>query len=138
MSPDSSLVPAVCGSSLPIARMRAVYRLEEVEKRLDKLPSRDHDHLRATYERMLEKGGERFQVKPGGLPAMEHLYEELPNFVSVLDDVKRQLALCQDSRDALEITPMLLLGPPGIGKTHFAREIAQLLGTGVMLRVPRD
>ena len=25
---------------------------------------------------------------------------------------------------------MLLLGPPGVGKTHFAREVAQLLGTG--------
>ena len=84
-----------------------------------------------TYERMLEKGPERFQVKPGGLPAMEHLYDEMPNFNAVLDDVKRQLALCTDSRDALEITPMLLLGPPGIGKTHFAREIAQLLGTGL-------
>ena len=44
--------------------------------------------------------------------------------VAALDDVKRQLALCQDSRDALEITPMLLLGPPGIGKTHFARKLA--------------
>jgi 5'-nucleotidase len=41
---------------------------------------------------------------------MEHLYDELPNFHAVLDDVRRQLALCQDSRDALEITPMLLLG----------------------------
>ena len=62
---------------------------------------------------------------------MDQLYEDLPNFTEVLDDVKRQLALCQDSRDALEITPMLLLGPPGIGKTHFAREMAQLLGTGM-------
>ena len=26
---------------------------------------------------------------------------------------------------------MLLLGPPGIGKTHFARRVAQLLGTGL-------
>ncbi|MFN9744200.1 MAG: AAA family ATPase [Betaproteobacteria bacterium] len=111
--------------------MRSVYRLDDVEKRLDKLPPREHESLRATYERMLEKGGERFQVKPGGLPAMEHLYDELPNFHEVLDDVRRQLALCQDSRDALELTPMLLLGPPGIGKTHFAREVAQLLGTGL-------
>ncbi len=131
MSTDSTWVPATLSSSLPIARMRALYRLDDVEKRLDKLPAHEHEHLRATYARMIEKGSERFQVKPGGLPAMEHLYDELPNFTEVLDDVKRQLALCQDSRDALEITPMLLLGPPGIGKTHFAREVSQLLGTGL-------
>ena len=132
MSEAQSLVPATCSGSIPIARMRPVYRLGDVEKRLDKLPaSNDHEHLRATYNRMLEKGADRFQVKPSGLPAMDQLYEDLPNFTEVLDDVKRQLALCQDSRDALEITPMLLLGPPGIGKTHFAREVAQLLGTGM-------
>lgn len=116
---------------IPIAHMRHVYRLDEVERRLSKLPARDHESLRATYERMLEKGSERFQVKPSGLPAMDHLYDELPNFHEVLDDLKRQLALCSDSRDALELTPMLLLGPPGVGKTHFAREVAQLLGTGM-------
>ncbi|WP_428420153.1 AAA family ATPase [Methylibium sp.] len=118
-------------SGLPIAHMRSVYRLGDVERRLEKLPAKEHESLRATYERMLEKGAERFQVKPSGVPAMDHLYEQLPNFHDVLDDVKRQLALCHDSRDALEITPMLLLGPPGVGKTHFAREIAQLLGTGL-------
>ncbi len=122
---------AIARHTLPIASMRSLYRVNEVEKRLDKLPQREHENLRATYERMLEKGPERFQVKPSGLPAMEHLYDEMPNFNGVLDDVRRQLALCQDSRDALEITPMLLLGPPGIGKTHFAREVAQLLGTGL-------
>lgn len=118
-------------SGLPIALMRSVYRLGDVERRLEKLPAKEHEHLRATYRRMLDKGPERFQVKPSGVPAMEQLYDDLPNFGAVLDDVKRQLALCHDSRDALEITPMLLLGPPGVGKTHFAREIAQLLGTGM-------
>src|SRR5262249_7321572 len=112
-------------------KMRAVYRCDEVERRLNKLPPKEHETLRSTYERMLEKGPERFQVKPAGLPAMEHLYDELPNFTDVLDGVKRQLALCQDSRDALEITPTLLLGPPGVGKTHFARQLSALLGTGM-------
>ena len=130
MSSNLGLVPCRRGS-IPVASMRPLYRLGEVEKRLDKLPPREHETLRATYERMIEKGAERFQVKPSGLPAMEHLYDELPNFAEVLDDLRRQLALCQDSRDALEVTPMLLLGPPGIGKTHFAQQVAHLLGTGL-------
>ncbi len=132
MSSGNELVPmAVATAQIPIAQMRSLYQLGDVEKRLDKLPPREHETLRATYERMLEKGPERFQVKPSGLPAMDHLYDELPNFDEVLDDLKRQLVLCSDSHDGLEITPMLLLGPPGIGKTHFARRVAQLLGTGL-------
>lgn len=118
-------------SGIPIAHMRSVYRVGDVERRLDRLPPKEHESLRSTYERMIEKGPERFQVKPSGLPVMDHLYDDLPNFAEVLDDVRRQLALCEDSRDALEITPLLLLGPPGVGKTHFARALSHLLGTGM-------
>lgn len=129
-----SLVPQSSSSfRLPIANVRNVFHLHDVERKLAKLPGRDHDALRTTYERMLERGPERFQVKPSGLPDMATLYEQLPNFTDALDDVKRHVALSQDSRDGLEVTPMLLLGPPGIGKTHFARKLAQLLGTGMNL-----
>jgi ATP-dependent Lon protease len=129
-----SLVPHQPSSfKLPIAQLRNVFRPNEVERKLAKLPVRDHENLRSTYERMLERGPERFQVKPNGVPEMAHLYEELPNFAEPLDDVKRHVALAQDSRDGLEVTPMLLLGPPGIGKTHFARKLAELLGTGMSL-----
>ena len=127
-----SLVPQSSSFQLPIAQVRSVFRPDEVERKLAKLQDmgsqREHDSLRSTYERMLERGPDRFQVKPSGLPAMDQLYEDLPNFTEVLDDVKRHVALAQDSSDGLEVTPMLLLGPPGIGKTHFARHLAELLG----------
>jgi ATP-dependent Lon protease len=128
-----SLVPHNPGLKLPIANLRSVFRPNDVERKLAKLPARDHENLRATYERMLERGPERFQVKPSGVPEMAGLYEQLPNFADALDDVKRHVALSQDAGDGIEITPMLLLGPPGIGKTHFARQLAELLGTGMSL-----
>ncbi len=128
-----SLVPHSPGLKLPIANLRNVFRPHDVERKLAKLAARDHENLRATYERMLERGPERFQVKPSGVPEMADLYEQLPNFADALDDIKRHVALSQDSGDGIEITPMLLLGPPGIGKTHFARQLAELLGTGMSL-----
>ena len=91
MKGSHDLVPVHGGGHIPIATMRAVYRCDDVERRLTKLPPKEHETLRATYERMLEKGPERFQVKPSGLPVMEHLYDEMPNFAEVLDDVRRQL-----------------------------------------------
>lgn len=131
MRSTSHSVTLLPRGGIPIARMRSMYQVDEVGRKLDKLPHKEHENLRSTYERMLEKGPDRFQVKPSGLPVMHHLYDDLPNFSEVLDDVKRQLALCEDSGDALEITPLLLLGPPGVGKTHFARELSHLLGTGM-------
>jgi ATP-dependent Lon protease len=129
-----SLVPhASPVFQLPVANLRNVFRPHDVERKLAKLPQREHEGLRTTYERMLERGPERFQVKPSGLPDMAALYDQLPNFTDALDDVKRHVALSQDCRDGLEVTPMLLLGPPGIGKTHFARKLADLLGTGMSL-----
>ena len=122
---------------LPIAQMRSVFSADEVERKLARLQSsgneREHEVLRNTWQRMLERGPERFAVKPSGVPDMAPLYDLLPNFGEVLDDVKRHVALSQDSRDSLEVTPILLLGPPGVGKTHFARQIADLLGTSMSL-----
>ncbi len=133
MDSSRSLVPQSSLFQLPIAQMRRVFQPDEVERKLAKLQEHDHESLRATYRRMLERGPQRFSVKPSGVPDMAGMYQSLPNFTEVLDDVKRHVALAQDSRDALEVTPMLLLGPPGIGKTHFARKLADLLGTGMSL-----
>ena len=116
--------------TIPIAGFRDVYDVSGVEKALQELPASANEALRAVYEKMLRLGGQRFTVKPSALPEMDSLFEELPNFAEVLEEIRKHLALCVDSNDSIEVPPMLLLGEPGIGKTHFARKVAQLLGTG--------
>jgi ATP-dependent Lon protease len=117
-------------ASIPVAGFKDVYEVSAVEKALQDLPQSANESLRALYEKMLRIGGQRFAVKPSGLPEMQALFEELPNFGDVLEHIRRQLALCVDSKDDVELQPILLLGDPGIGKTHFARRVSQMLGTG--------
>jgi ATP-dependent Lon protease len=116
--------------TIPIAGFKDVYDVGNVEKALHELSPTANEALRAVYEKMLRLGGQRFTVKPSALPEMDTLFDELPNFTEVLEDIRKHVALCIDSNDGVEVPPMLLLGEPGIGKTHFARKIAQLLGTG--------
>jgi ATP-dependent Lon protease len=117
-------------TAIPIAGFKDVYEVSTVEKALQGLSSSASESLRALYEKMVRLGGQRFTVKPSSLPEMDRLFDELPNFTQVLEDIRKHLALCVDSADSVELPPMLLLGEPGIGKTHFARRLAALLGTG--------
>ena len=123
-------VRSAAGFSIPIAGFKRVYDCGDVEDAMAEIKPGQNDALRDTYEKMIKAGGSRFSVKPSALPTMDELYDDLPNFSDVLDDIKRQLSLCVSSRDNLELAPILLLGDPGIGKTHFAKRVSRLLGTG--------
>jgi ATP-dependent Lon protease len=123
--------PAV--APLMVAGMVPVYDVGEIDERLGDEGMPRSEALRSMYGRMKRAGELRYLIRPTTLSALDELYASCPNFAPVIDDIRKQLALAISGDQPLSFTPILLLGEPGLGKTHFAKSLARVLSTGCEL-----
>jgi ATP-dependent Lon protease len=114
--------------SITLARTRALYDLADVQGALERSKGRSPE-LEAFYERMLDTGAERFVTTPSSTTALAPLADECPNFGEVVADLTRYLGLAHAGDGGFNVMPILLLGDPGVGKTHFARRLAKVMQT---------
>lgn len=126
-------LPKAQSLQIPIAGFTSIYSPKEVQVALNDLNPEANQDLRSLYEKMLRRGEARFIIKAQGSALLDRLNEMSPNFSLVTESIRRSLALAEAGQEALSFTPLLLLGETGIGKTHFARNLASLLGTGYEL-----
>jgi ATP-dependent Lon protease len=66
---------------------------------------------------------------PGMIPQFEALCDQAPNFDRLLGIIVQTMRASLAANASVRLPPLLLLGPPGIGKSFVAARLARILGT---------
>lgn len=85
---------------------------------------------RDALSRLLKSGEDRrlATATSNMMDSLNALQRRQPNCIKVIANIRRQIALSLLADSCvLRWSPLLLDGPPGIGKTHFARTLAEAL-----------
>lgn len=96
---------------------------------------RDSDsavRINALIKRLKRSGSMRPRRGParGWNAALDQLSQDFPNFASVIEAVIRPHLALMDKGYAHRMNSVLMVGPPGIGKTYFTQQLARIMDVG--------
>jgi len=140
----TSLVSPTCFceqvAALPAKKRLAVYSPEAIKK-LQKcsgsVDSEVHKRNAQLFEQLNPKGPNRRVGLARSIDAVLALERSHPHFSEVIQFVADRIAMQKVSRRPVRLPPMMLFGPPGVGKTHFCEALAAVLHVPVR-RHPMD
>lgn len=70
------------------------------------------------------------QISDSTFAGLESLKQKFPNFENVINALSSEMTLhALGDRCVVQFEPKLLIGPPGVGKTRFMSELANVMGT---------
>jgi ATP-dependent Lon protease len=86
----------------------------------------------ALFEQLKKLGAFRAVASPAALDqtldALKRLRSQQPHFAGVIELIEGRIHLAREMAVPLHLPPVLLVGPPGVGKTHFTLQLAEALG----------
>jgi hypothetical protein len=133
-SADATLACPLLGEPDHLADLVAVFDIEKMQDMLkihDRKSNLHRNHLRfLTY---LEGTSGFLRLNPLPLSIFNRLDQlglRFPNFVEVIEFYREQFALALlNDTPCFSAAPLLMVGPPGVGKTAFCQALAKLIGT---------
>jgi ATP-dependent Lon protease len=110
-----------------------VYDVDEVLQTRERLKlalrRSEFERANAVLTSLNERGPTRkLACSPNLERELVSMIEAYPQFRAVIRYVLSHIRLAQASRRPLRVPPLLIHGEPGLGKTHFAKALAQALG----------